>query len=236
MKLVFAGSRLIGFKALKLLLSKNVNVTGLILSDEAKTEQFLQVGIRTVSFKKSLDLLTETKPDYLLSVHFPHVFKPEALKIPTIGCLNLHPSLLPFNRGRHSYSWAIIDHTPHGATLHWMDKGVDTGDIALQVTVPVLPSDTTHTLYQRTCEAELDLLNIAVPKMIDKTLPRIKQDNLRATSHKGKDLELIKKLNTYDLTLIDKLRALTTLRLEEAAYFEVDGKKFCVIVDIKEQP
>ncbi|MCH7600390.1 MAG: hypothetical protein IH973_11595, partial [Myxococcales bacterium] len=39
-------------------------------------------------------------------------------------------------------SWAILENTPYGATLHWVEEGMDTGDIALQREVSVLPSDT----------------------------------------------------------------------------------------------
>lgn len=235
MNVAFAGSRPLGVQALELLLrSKDINVIALILPGNDHDPELcsrVKEPIKVGSFKETEKILRETTPDYLLSVHFPHIFKPEVLTIPKIGCLNLHPSLLPFNRGRHSYQWAIIDGTPHGATLHWMDEGVDTGDIALQIEIPVYPFDTTHTLYLRTCEVELDLLNIALPRMRDRNLPRKNQGN-NGTSHKGKDLDSIKELK--DLTLVNKLRALTTLRQEEAAFFEVDGNKFSVRVKIEE--
>ena len=46
--------------------------------------------------------------------------------------LNLHPSLLPNNRGSHHSFWSIINEENHGATLHWMDNELDTGPILNQ--------------------------------------------------------------------------------------------------------
>jgi len=46
--------------------------------------------------------------------------------------INLHPSLLPWNRGAHSNFWSFLEDTPKGVTIHIIDEGIDTGDILLQ--------------------------------------------------------------------------------------------------------
>ena len=46
--------------------------------------------------------------------------------------LNIHPSALPFNRGSHQAFWGIMNSTEHGATLHWMEEGLDSGAIIAQ--------------------------------------------------------------------------------------------------------
>ncbi|NNJ25329.1 Methionyl-tRNA formyltransferase [Planctomycetes bacterium LzC2] len=46
--------------------------------------------------------------------------------------VNLHASLLPWNRGADSNFWSFVDGTPKGVTLHYMDEGLDTGDIIAQ--------------------------------------------------------------------------------------------------------
>ena len=91
--------------------------------------------------------------DYIVSVHFPYIIPPEVLAIPSIGSLNLHPAFLPYNRGWHTPSWAILEDTPYGATLHWIDEGVDTGDIAISRQLETRVSDTAHTLYQRALQS-----------------------------------------------------------------------------------
>ena len=50
-----------------------------------------------------------------------------------LGAINLHPSLLPKYRGRAPLNWAILNGEKMlGLTAHWIDNGVDTGDIILQ--------------------------------------------------------------------------------------------------------
>jgi methionyl-tRNA formyltransferase len=62
-----------------------------------------------------------------------------------VTVLNMHPGYLPYNRGPNPNLWAILNGTPRGTTIHFMDKGVDTGDIIAQRIIPV-PADNSATL------------------------------------------------------------------------------------------
>ena len=68
----------------------------------------------------------------LISYNYRHIIESEVLQIPGLRALNLHTSLLPFNRGSHPILWAILEGTPLGVTIHQIDKGLDTGPIVLQ--------------------------------------------------------------------------------------------------------
>lgn len=74
--------------------------------------------------------------EYLINTGYNSIIKPRILDSLKIGALNLHPSALPLNRGCHHSFWGIMDETMHGATFHWMDSGLDTGDIIDQITFP----------------------------------------------------------------------------------------------------
>ncbi|MBI4247004.1 MAG: phosphoribosylglycinamide formyltransferase [Candidatus Rokubacteria bacterium] len=64
--------------------------------------------------------------------------------------INVHPSLLPAFRGLHAQRQALeYGVKVAGATVHFVDEGVDTGPIILQASVPVLPGDTEETLSAR---------------------------------------------------------------------------------------
>jgi phosphoribosylglycinamide formyltransferase 1 len=64
--------------------------------------------------------------------------------------LNIHPSLLPAFPGLHPHRQVIAHGAKvSGATVHFLDEGVDTGPIVLQAAVPVEPSDTEETLAAR---------------------------------------------------------------------------------------
>lgn len=66
---------------------------------------------------------------------FPHKIPPSLLAVPRYGFLNVHPSLLPAYRGPTPIEWILQDDAQSsaaGVTIHWMDEGLDTGDIAVQ--------------------------------------------------------------------------------------------------------
>jgi methionyl-tRNA formyltransferase len=72
-------------------------------------------------------------PDLLISAHFQKIINKDIIAIPQLGCLNLHPSLLPFYRGMAPQHWPIINgERKTGITVHFIDEGVDTGNIVLQ--------------------------------------------------------------------------------------------------------
>lgn len=87
----------------------------------------------------SLNFIAQQQPDLICVSCFNQKFPPDLLKIPTHGCINLHPSLLPQLRGPSPIFWTFqqgIQQT--GMSLHFMDDKLDSGDIIFQevVTLP----------------------------------------------------------------------------------------------------
>ena len=68
----------------------------------------------------------------LISYNYRKIIKPEVLNTPGLRALNLHTSLLPFNRGSHPILWSVLEGTPLGVTIHQIDQGLDTGPIIFQ--------------------------------------------------------------------------------------------------------
>jgi methionyl-tRNA formyltransferase len=79
-----------------------------------------------------LDELLERQYALVISYGYRHIISPEFIKLFDGRLINLHISLLPWNRGAHPNIWAILENTPKGVTIHRIDKGLDTGDILLQ--------------------------------------------------------------------------------------------------------
>ena len=183
-----------------------------------------------------LQQLQRLDVDYLVSIHFPYIVPAEVLRIPRRGTLNLHPAYLPFNRGWHTPSWAIHEGTPYGATLHWMDEGVDTGDIALQEMLHVDAGDTADRLYQRVLDLEFQLFVRAFPLLCRHRLPRVPQSGA-GTEHRRQDLASRQQLRLAEQQTVGDtlrhLRALTTNSWDEAAYFVADGRRYRVRVEIQ---
>jgi len=162
--------------------------------------------------KRAVQTLRKLQPDYILSVHFPLIIPKEILAIPKKGTLNLHPAYLPWNRGWHTPSWAILEGTPYGATLHWVDDGIDTGPIALQKRVPVKKTDTADELYERALAAEVLVFKKALP-LIKKHMLLKKKQKGKGTVHKKADLESVRELHPERMSNDEvqrKIRALTT--------------------------
>jgi len=86
------------------------------------------------------DWISALQPDLIVVFWLPRILKEDIFHIPPLGTINLHPSLLPYYRGPNPFFWAYYDYNLNpGATVHYIDKGQDTGDIILQNSVPILP-------------------------------------------------------------------------------------------------
>jgi len=73
------------------------------------------------------------KPDLLISAYFSQILKAPIIQLPKIGTLNVHPGWLPAYKGAMAYFW-VLKHGRErgGVTVHWIDKGIDTGAIILR--------------------------------------------------------------------------------------------------------
>jgi methionyl-tRNA formyltransferase len=78
------------------------------------------------------------EPDLVICLGFPWLFPQEALDVPRLGAINVHPSKLPLYRGPIPLPWAVRNgETEIGMTVHRMDANFDTGAILAQAPVPV---------------------------------------------------------------------------------------------------
>jgi methionyl-tRNA formyltransferase len=247
-RFAFAGDREVAVRCLAFLVESDARPEALLVSspDRATHSEELQAisGLgpdRVLTGKEfrepqGVDLLRSLHLDYVIGVHFPYIVPEAVLSLPRLGVVNLHPAYLPYNRGWHTPSWALLDGTPIGATLHFMDSGVDTGDIVAQTRLEVLPEDTAHTLYQRVLDLEVELFEEAWPLLTSGNPPRTPQAPDEGTRHDRADLgaDTVRRidLNGPALDALRTLRALTTNDLSEAAYFEVEGRRYLVQITI----
>ena len=142
------------------------------------------------------------KADIWLSVHWDKIWRMEQLMTPRIGCVNLHNSFLPWNRGAHACTWAIVDDTPAGATMHWMDEGIDTGDILYQEAIDIGADETADQLYKRTAEVEVEVFKVGMGMLVARNYRRIPQHQT-GTIHYKKDFDrLARAMTTSDCKVI----------------------------------
>ena len=109
--------------------------------------------------RKSLRTLAALDPDLFIAVGYNRRLKDDLLSIPRLGAVNFHASLLPAYRGKHPLYWALQNGEPLvGLTVHFMDPGLDTGDILYQVRVAVGEGDTVAGLYARIMDRSTGLM------------------------------------------------------------------------------
>lgn len=77
--------------------------------------------------------LKQISPELIVVYSMSHLLKEEVLKLPSLGVINLHPSYLPKYRGPDPWFWQYYhNEAKGGVTVHYVDKGEDTGDIINQ--------------------------------------------------------------------------------------------------------
>jgi len=170
MRYAFAGNRNISCNLLKFIISKGYYPKALLVMDDKQSNhvkkliELSKLSEANIFFGKSftqeanIKILKNMQLDYIIGIHFPYIIPNKVLECPKIGFLNLHPAYLPFNKGWHTPSWAILDKTKYGATLHFMSQKLDEGDIIHQKEIQVSIEDTADTLYSKTLKLEEEVL------------------------------------------------------------------------------
>lgn len=88
-------------------------------------------------------------PDFIVSYGYRHIIKKEVLSRFLDRAINLHIGYLPWNRGADPNLWSFIEDTPKGVSIHYLDEGVDTGDIIVQKLVTFSNAETLRTSYDK---------------------------------------------------------------------------------------
>jgi phosphoribosylglycinamide formyltransferase-1 len=102
-----------------------------------------------------VELLQAAKVDLVVLAGYMRVVKEPLLEAFPRRVINIHPSLLPDFRGLEAWRQALDAGVPKtGCTVHYVDSGVDTGEILAQVEVPLIPGDTPESLHARIQAAE----------------------------------------------------------------------------------
>lgn len=170
-----------------------------------------------------------------VSALFGYVLHPELLSAFDKGAVNIHPGLLPYGRGAHPNVWSIVERTPAGVTVHYMDEGVDTGDIIAQREVAVEPSDTAERLYRKLERAAVALFAEQWPAIRDGAAPRAPQPRNGGSTHRARDLARLDEIDldrTYTgRELIDLLRA-RTFPPFPGAFFRDGGRTVHVRIEL----
>lgn len=190
----------------------------------------LEKGIEVVTPEKirtDYQAVVDAKPDIIVTCAYGQIIPREILELPRLGPINVHASLLPKLRGGAPIHRAIMEgYDKTGITIMYMDEHMDSGDIISQREVPITNEDTLDTLSAKLMSLGSELLIETLPKIVEGTNERIKQNEEEVSFGyiiKKEDELLDFKKSTKEV--YDKIRALNST---PGAYFILQGKKIKV--------
>ena len=146
MRVVFLGNHTVGVRVLQAMTS-HADVTGVVAHPEDPEDGVRYESVFDFANRQGWSAIRGTpkdpgvhafieaaRPDLLWITDYRYLIPPSLFQVARLGAVNLHPSLLPKYRGRASLNWAILrGETTLGLTAHFVDEGMDTGDIIEQI-------------------------------------------------------------------------------------------------------
>jgi methionyl-tRNA formyltransferase len=192
MRLAYISSAEVGYKPLQGLIDDNRDVVGIVsmhskkeattsgyfsYDDIALNNNISHTKVKNINSQKAVDFLRKVEPDVLIVCGWQQLLKKEVLKIPKVGSIGFHSSLLPKYRGRAPVNWAIIKgETETGVTAFFLEEEADAGDIIAQHAFPIEYEDDCATIYQKVSQSCDEILKECLPKLKNGTLKTCKNE------------------------------------------------------------
>jgi len=243
-RLIFMGNPEFAVPSLEALYRAGYDIVGVVTGTDKKRGRgselspspvkvkALELGLPVIEADSMRDPEVEAKlralsPDLIVVVAFK-VMPTALLRVPRVGSINLHASLLPKYRGAAPIHWAIKrGESETGVTIFFLDEQVDTGSYLLQKRVPVGLDDTTGDIYGRLMSLGADTLVEAVERIKMGGFELTPQDDALATSAPklfAEDAKVDFHQKTVDV--VNHVRAMNPFPM---AWVTLDGKKLKVL-------
>lgn len=198
------------------------------------------MGIPGILFESESQLLLALSSlapfDLGILAWWPKLISPAVMSLAKGGFINTHPSLLPHNRGKHYNFWALVEQAPFGVSLHFVDEGIDSGDVIAQLPIPYDWEDTGETLYVKAGKAMIELFKGAYPQIRNGSMQRVAQNLNMGSLHYAKEIDVASKIDldkTYSARELINLMRARTFPGCPACWFEENGNTYEISVNIK---
>ena len=163
--------------------------------------------IQVKNLGDDISLKDAQKADIIISFGYKKLIKKEIINKLSRPAINLHMSLLPYNRGSHPNFWSLVNKTPKGITIHEVDDGADTGKIIFQKEYEIDPRLEKFSTFKKTYDfLFLELENLFIdnfdkiatqnynPKKQEKVFP-LKKDSDLPSNIDSWDINILKYIN-----------------------------------------
>lgn len=152
------------------------------LKNYAKRYSIDYLKHRNINSDKFVTTIEKYNCDLFVSMSFDQIFKTKIINLAKYNTINCHAGKLPFYRGRNILNWALInDEKEFGITVHYVDDGIDTGDIILQKNFQISDQDNYKTLLERAYVGCANTLYDAILMFKDGPVKAKKQNEIHPT-------------------------------------------------------
>jgi len=245
MRIGICASKYVGYELLNFVLKLNKISFVIVHKDDTYKDSIINLCKKydvqcfdiDVNSNEFIYLIEKNNIDLIFMLWFPTIVKKQSLKSVNIGFVNLHPSLIPHNRGMHPYYWSIVENTTAGTTIHFIDENIDEGKILFQKKIDVSITDTGESLYKKNIIETINLFKENYQNILLKKYKPKKVDNSKGSFHLAKDIQehskidLTKKYKAIDLINIIRARSFND---GDCSYFYQDNKKYNIKICIEE--
>ena len=242
MRILFMGTPDIARESLDKLYNSGYEICGVVTTPDRPAGRGMKLvasPVKEYALEKNLKLFQPEKvskndefkdeirkldPDLVVVVSYGVILPKSFLNIPKLGCVNVHPSLLPKYRGPAPIQWAVLngDKTT-GVTIMYLDEGMDSGDIIKQKEVEIGENETTGELWNRLSslgsELLLECVNNIDKGIIERT-PQPKEYTLAPMLDKS-----MSKIEWQEKTTVQIQNLVRGLNPFMGTYSNLNGKK-----------
>ncbi len=238
-KIILLANDMVGLEIAKYLKKRKENIVGLVLHPtnnssfmkEIKKEVNTKNVFSAKQIKNSayLEKIKNLNPDIAICAWYGYLLNQDFIKIFPSGCLNMHNSYLPYNRGKYPHCWAIFDNSKYGVTIHYIDKYIDSGNIIAQKEIRIKNTYIAEDLYKKSLGEIIILFKKIWPKIKNNNIVPKEQENKKKTFHLAKEIQGLDIINLNKKyraeNLINQIRARSFSDKSYAYFIDKKTKK-----------
>lgn len=239
MKIILFADNVVGMNIANYLVEQYPSDISMIVtvSENHISEFARKNNVQTCIFDTSENIASKFGSDIEFGVlaWWPKIIKQKLLDKPRQGFINTHPSLLPYNRGKHYNFWALVEQSPFGVTLHFVDSGIDTGAIIAQQEISYDWLDNGETLYNKAQFVMVELFTKVYPFLRKGSINPVPQNLSEGSFHHSSELELASRISLdqpYKARKLINLFRARTFNDYPGCWFEENNVRYEISIKI----
>lgn len=199
MKIVFMGTPEFAVPSLNMLLEEGYEIAAVVTQPDkpkGRGNKMAAPPVKEFAIKHGINVLQPSKikttefvdqikaigPDLLVTAAYGKILSKELLEVPSLGCINVHGSLLPAYRGAAPINWAVINGEElTGITTMFTDVGLDTGDMLLKKEIAIEPDMSVGELHDKMSILGAEVLKDTLVELNRGALKRIPQKDAESS-------------------------------------------------------